>query len=117
MAKKTKPLTKNDSRTKEMSIDLIQNLHLKEIDYLKSLDLLLTREIQFMESLKKQVSKKLNEDSINLYEEVQEFEKNLIQIALVKAGGKQTNAAKLLALKTTTINVKIKRYKIETGNL
>ena len=50
--------------------------------------------------------------SVRLYDEVQRFETALIRNALGKTGGSQTRAARLLGIKLTTLNSKIKRYKI-----
>ena len=47
-----------------------------------------------------------------LDEEVRQFEVNLIRNALGRTAGSQTRAAKLLGLKLTTLNAKIKRYQI-----
>ena len=47
-----------------------------------------------------------------LDEEVRQFEVNLIRTALGRTAGSQTRAAKLLGLKLTTLNAKIKRYHI-----
>ena len=51
--------------------------------------------------------------NLKLHEEVQQFEMDLIRIALDKTGGSQTQAARLLGVKLTTLNTKIKRYGIE----
>lgn len=48
----------------------------------------------------------------NLHDEVREFEIELINTALSKTHGHQRQAAKLLGLKVTTLNAKMKRYKI-----
>jgi transcriptional regulator with GAF, ATPase, and Fis domain len=45
-------------------------------------------------------------------EEVRQFEVSLIRAALGRTAGSQTQAARLLGLKTTTLNAKIKRYNI-----
>jgi transcriptional regulator with GAF, ATPase, and Fis domain len=45
-------------------------------------------------------------------DEVRQFEVNLIRTALGRTSGSQTRAAKLLGLKPTTLNAKIKRYNI-----
>lgn len=50
--------------------------------------------------------------SVKLYDEVQRFEIELIRSALVRTGGSQTRAAQLLGVKLTTLNTKVKRYKI-----
>jgi len=47
-----------------------------------------------------------------LNDEVRQFEMNLIRTALGRTAGSQTRAAKLLGLKLTTLNAKIKRYHI-----
>src|SRR5688572_12707663 len=54
---------------------------------------------------------------INLIEEVQRFEKELIRCALVRTGGKQRQAARLLNVKVSTLNMKIKRYGINPSGL
>ena len=53
------------------------------------------------------------ECSLRLYDEVRRFEVNLIKSALSRTGGSQTQAARLLGVKLTTLNSKIKRYNIE----
>ncbi|HKR21233.1 MAG TPA: helix-turn-helix domain-containing protein [Pyrinomonadaceae bacterium] len=45
-------------------------------------------------------------------EEVRQFEVNLIRTALGRTSGSQIRAARLLGLKPTTLNAKIKRYNI-----
>jgi len=52
------------------------------------------------------------EFEFNLQREVHEFEAALIRGALIKTGGRQRRAAHLLGVKVTTLNTKIKRYKI-----
>ena len=50
--------------------------------------------------------------SIDLYEELREYEINLIRWALRQSGGKQKIAARLLGIRPTTLNNKIKHYNI-----
>ena len=78
------------------------------VGYLKVLVMSLLREI---ESLEGTVSDESNEDA-NLQGEVRRFEAELIRSALVRTGGRQRRAARLLGTKVTTLNTKIKRYKI-----
>jgi len=52
------------------------------------------------------------EQGIDLPAEVGRFEAELIRYALEHTGGHQVRAARLLGLKTTTLNNKIKQYKI-----
>ncbi|HEY6230260.1 MAG TPA: helix-turn-helix domain-containing protein [Pyrinomonadaceae bacterium] len=51
-------------------------------------------------------------DDFDFYEEVSRFEIDLIRRALLQTGGHQVRAAKLLNLKVTTLNSKIKHYNI-----
>jgi DNA-binding NtrC family response regulator len=53
-------------------------------------------------------------DALNLSEQVQRFEAELIRSALIKTGGRQRRAARLLGVKVTTLHTKIKRYHIDT---
>ena len=52
---------------------------------------------------------------INFYDEVQRFETHLIHMALSETGGNQAKAARLLGIKATTLNSKIKLFKIDVG--
>ena len=52
------------------------------------------------------------ESGFDFYDEVSRFEIDLIRRALVQTGGHQVQAAKLLNLKVTTLNSKIKHYHI-----
>jgi len=51
-------------------------------------------------------------ESLRLQDEVRRFETDVIRTALEKTGGNQARAARLLGVKHTTLNAKIKRYKI-----
>ena len=48
----------------------------------------------------------------NLTEEVRRFEAHIIRDALLQTGGHQSRAARLLGIKPTTLNEKIKRFEI-----
>ena len=52
---------------------------------------------------------------INFYDEVQRFETHLIKMALSETGGNQAKAARLLGIKATTLNSKIKLFQIDVG--
>lgn len=54
---------------------------------------------------------------INLDEEVQRFERDLIQQALERTGGHQTRAARLLGINLTTLHYKIKRHQLRLIDL
>ena len=49
---------------------------------------------------------------IDLAKEIESYETNLIRSALMQSGGRQCQAARLLNVKATTLNAKIKRYRI-----
>jgi DNA-binding NtrC family response regulator len=51
---------------------------------------------------------------LDYYQELRQFEVELIKCALALTGGKQATAARLLGLKTTTLNTKIKQFNIQT---
>jgi DNA-binding protein Fis len=52
-------------------------------------------------------------EGIDFYDEVKQFEINLIKLALERTGRNQAAAARLLHIKPTTLNFKIKLYGIE----
>ena len=52
---------------------------------------------------------------ISFYDEVQRFETHLIKMALAETGGNQAKAARLLGIKATTLNSKIKLFNIDVG--
>lgn len=78
------------------------------ISSLKVLALTLLSEI---ESLEKFDADGLSE--LDLQAEVRRFEAELIRNALIRTGGRQRRAARLLGMKVTTLNAKIRRYKID----
>jgi transcriptional regulator with GAF, ATPase, and Fis domain len=82
------------------------------IDSLKVLGLALLGEI---DSLAEQAAMNEAKD-LNLQTEVRRFEALLIRSALIRTGGRQRRAARLLGTKVTTLNTKIKRYKITLEN-
>src|SRR5437868_4052532 len=54
---------------------------------------------------------------VNLSEEVHRFEADLIRCALIRTGGRQRRAARLLNTKVATLNAKIKRYNLHEDEL
>ena len=85
------------------------------VDQLVVLAQALAREI---ETLKAELSNDdinridFRNDCIDFYHEVERYEIELIRSALNQCGGNQTRAAKLLHLKSTTLNAKMKRYRL-----
>jgi DNA-binding NtrC family response regulator len=56
------------------------------------------------------------ETTLKLEDEVRRFEIALIRAALIKTKGNQARAARLLGVKHTTLNAKIKRYQLRQAN-
>jgi DNA-binding protein Fis len=54
-------------------------------------------------------------NNFSLYDYMAECEKNIIRYALYLADNNQAMASRLLGIKPTTLNVKIKRYQISGG--
>lgn len=73
-----------------------------------------------VESLQTQLSTHRNYDKpismdsegIDFYHEIERYEIELIKSALNHCGGNQTQAARLLQMKSTTLNAKMKHYGI-----
>lgn len=80
----------------------------KSIATLRELVLRLLCEVQCIN----EVNTLTIESGFDFYEEVSRFEIDLIKRALLQTGGHQVRAAKLLNLKVTTLNSKIKHYNI-----
>jgi len=82
------------------------------VEQLVTLAKALAKEI---ETLKAELSKdenneQLNNEGIDFYDEIERYEIELIRTALNRCGGNQSQAAKLLHLKSTTLNAKMKHY-------
>jgi transcriptional regulator with PAS, ATPase and Fis domain len=78
------------------------------LDTLREVALTLLREVESLRVSQQPVTNR----NVRLYDEVQRFEIELIRSALVRTGGNQSRAAQLLGVKLTTLNTKVKRYKI-----
>ncbi|MGH9968542.1 MAG: helix-turn-helix domain-containing protein [Pyrinomonadaceae bacterium] len=78
------------------------------ITALKELTLRLLREVQSISEVKTLSI----ERGLDFYDEVSRFEIDLIKRALLQTAGHQGRAARLLNLKVTTLNSKIKHYNI-----
>ena len=81
-----------------------------DLDNLREVALMLLREV---ESLASRQESQNGGQPLGLQEEVQRYESELIRHALLRTGGNQRRAAKLLGVKVTTLNCKIKRLGIE----
>ena len=81
------------------------------LESLREAALMLLREVETLASQQGTADQKLG-----LHEEVQRYESELIRNALLRTRGNQRRAAKLLGVKVTTLNCKIKRLGIGNGN-
>lgn len=81
-----------------------------KLEAIKILTRALFRELEFLdEGSAQQVT-----GDISLYDEVHRFEAELIRSALISTGGRQRRAARLLKMSISTLNAKIKRYKLDS---
>ena len=78
------------------------------IEMLKNVALNLLKEVQALSTLEEADIIR----GIKFYDEVERFERELITRALELTGGHQVRASRLLGLKVTTLNSKVKRYQI-----
>lgn len=98
-------------------VDMEENAHEEtpsrsNVTALKELTLRLLREVQSIGEVRT-----VNlEGGLDFYDEVSRFEIDLIKRALLQTAGHQGRAARLLNLKVTTLNSKIKHYKIPLSN-
>jgi DNA-binding NtrC family response regulator len=81
------------------------------LDSLRKAALTLMREVESLANLQEPPTN--GNGKLVLQEEVQRFESELIRQALQRTHGNQRRAAKLLGVKVTTLNCKIKRLGIE----
>ena len=89
-----------------------ENQGRNSITALKELTLRLLREVQSIGEVRT-ISL---EGGLDFYNEVTRFEIDLIKRALLQTAGHQGRAARLLNLKVTTLNSKIKHYNICLSN-
>src|SRR5215217_1190834 len=83
-------------------------MEIRRVDQLVMLAKALASEI---ETLKAELATDENRNRlIDFYDEVERYEIELIRSALNQCGGNQSQAAKLLHLKSTTLNAKMKHY-------
>lgn len=93
-------LASDDDDNREQAPNNIKNL--------RELTLRLLREVQSIG----EVHTVNLESGLDFYSEVSRFEVDLIKRALLQTAGHQGRAAKLLNLKVTTLNSKIKHYNL-----
>jgi DNA-binding NtrC family response regulator len=79
-----------------------------KVKTLKELTLALLREVESLKGHEKFEGR----PNLDFADEVRRFETELIRWALMHTGGHQRRAARMLNIKVTTLNAKIKRYGI-----
>jgi DNA-binding NtrC family response regulator len=111
-------LSKSLSATNPVQLRMAQRPVRHRVQRLVELTRLLLREMEplvcdgaFAEESSKLESLDIGA-GIDFYSEVQKFETGLIKLALKQTGGNQARASKLLKIKPTTLNSKIKLYGI-----
>ena len=114
----TNGIAGNDSQPRYIlpnfpSKDAMPTAEEARIASLKVLALTLLRQVELLE---KQIGVD-NVTELNLQKEVHGFEAAIIRSALAKTGGRQRRAARLLGVKVTTLNTKIKRHKINCDEI
>lgn len=108
---KIRKICQSVPRTKTGSLD--EYTWNTEKKNLKKLSRLIFYEIQRLESIFCLEMK----NTINFFEEVRQFEINLIKTALFCANGSQRRCAELLGITTSNLNNKIKNYGITPKSL
>lgn len=93
-----KPNGENSGRGVDNSIELLQGL-----------SRMITIEIESLKLMREQGE----ERGLGFNEEVKRLEVSLIHRALLRSGGNQREAAKLLQLRPSTLNAKIKKLRIK----
>jgi DNA-binding NtrC family response regulator len=83
------------------------------IEALKTLALNLLRELEALEQSRPDDQPV----KLSLHEEVRRFEEDMIRCALIRTGGRQRRAARMLGMSAATLNAKIKRYGISSDAL
>ena len=83
----------------------------RRVDQLVMLAKALASEIETLKAeLATNQNRSFENNAIDFYDEVERYEIELIRSALNQCDGNQTRAAKLLHLKSTTLNAKMKHY-------
>jgi len=105
-------ITWRDEQSSNLSRDSIapseSTLRDDRLNALRGLVLTLVREV---EALQLEPRSQVNRSG-SLQSQVERFEIDLIRQALHRCGGNQARAARLLGVKHTTLNAKVRRYKI-----
>ena len=102
----------NETFENANSVSPAQDLLENRVEALRALATLMLREVESIEKTAPSKKDDFDENEFCLQGEIQRYEADLIRSALVKARGRQRHAARLLGVKVTTLNAKIKKYDI-----
>jgi DNA-binding NtrC family response regulator len=108
--------TYREAHTEAARMPDVQSASLGRIEMLEELTLALLREITQLKDIR-QLQAHDNVPRLSLPEEVRRFEIEIIRRTLLSTGGHQARAAHLLGLNATTLNSKLKRYRINPNPL
>ncbi|HEX8129105.1 MAG TPA: helix-turn-helix domain-containing protein [Pyrinomonadaceae bacterium] len=86
---------------------------LSRIEMLEELTLTLLKEIAVLKDIQTLQAQADGERGLSLPDEVRRFEIEIIRRTLLRTGGHQARAAQLLGVNATTLNSKLKRYRID----
>jgi transcriptional regulator with GAF, ATPase, and Fis domain len=114
------PTPNVDSALYDYQIDVLTQLAaglLGEIERLRGMLAVSERDSDLVRLEQGQTNEAEMMGSVDFYAEIRRYEIDLIRRALRQARGSQTRAAKLLQMKTTTLNSKIKQYGICAAKL
>lgn len=101
-----KPRTESDLERRVQQLVLMAKALAREIDTLQA-------ELSIASKHGTQIN--FDKDGIDFYREVERYEIELITNALDLCGGNQAHAAKLLTMKPTTLNAKMKHYGLNSA--
>ena len=93
--------------------NLIQESFGNRVETLRAVVMLLLREVESLEKSVAVIEQVDDDADLPLSEKLEHFEIDMIRCALIKANGRQKAAAKMLGMKFTTLNAKIKKYEID----
>ena len=94
-----RPRTESDPGRRVQQLVLIAKTLASEVETLQA---------EFATDREKQID--FDNNAFDFYREVERYEIELIKSALALCNGNQTHAAKLLTMKPTTLNAKMKHY-------
>ena len=83
------------------------------VESLRSVAMILLKEVESLQEAAARDAGGLDEADFSLADHLERYEKDMIRCALIRAKGRQTHAARLLGMKVTTLNAKIKKLEID----